>query len=118
MMIKTPRPHPKTTTTLHTRIVDRPVPLVQTPASGPPTSLPSATKKFPFVINISDSDDNSDNDNASANANANTNVNGSDSNSDIEATYPVKIEKVYDCFEVSDEEDGSGYHYGESSMYL
>ena len=120
MMVKTSRPHPETpTTTLHTHIVDQPVPLAQTPASGPVTSLPSATKKFPFVINISDSEDDSDNANAKANAkakvkaganaNANVNVNDSDSDSDIEATYPVKIEKVYDCFEVSDDEDGSGY---------
>ena len=74
-------------------------PVVQTLASGTPTTSLSAPKKrFPSVIVISDSEGDSEG--------HGKDDGNSDGSSEIEATYPVKIEKKYDCFEFTDDENG------------
>ncbi|KJA12725.1 hypothetical protein HYPSUDRAFT_210187 [Hypholoma sublateritium FD-334 SS-4] len=55
-------------------------------SSTPAPSLSIPKKRFPLVIEISDSE----------------------SDGEVEATYPKKIVKVYDCFDVTDDEDGTG----------
>ena len=84
-----PPPHPSDgTSTSHTLVSGDGNPLVLAPTSGTSISSIPVPKKLPGVIVISDTESEC----------------GSDS--DIEATYPEKIRKVYDCYEVTDDEDG------------
>lgn len=76
----TPSPHPHLrTNTCRTLVSNNTNTLVQTPSTS--------NKAFPSVIVISDSE----------------------SDSEIEATYPREIRKVYDCFDLTDDENGKPY---------
>lgn len=80
--------HLETPTATSNLVSQNPAPPAQLPISGIPTPLLSISKKqLPLIIEISDSD----------------------SDGEIEATYPKKVVKVYDCFDLTDDEDGRPY---------
>lgn len=104
--IPTSRLHLEAPTTFgtHVSIADRSVSPVQMPAATPTASLSDPKKCPPSVIVISDSE--SDGKNDSKSDGKDDCKSDSDSDSEIEVSHPVKIEKKYDCFELTDDENG------------